>query len=72
MTKLMEQALDEVAKLSTSDQDAIASLILEELLDESEWDRQFSASQEQLSRIAEKVRQDIRAGRVRSIGIDEL
>lgn len=49
-------------------QDAIAALILEELDDEQRWDTTFAATQPQLAKLAEKVRQDIRAGRVRHIG----
>ena len=72
MTQLLEQAIDEVRKLSTSEQDAIASLILEEIADERRWDEAFAGSQPQLARLAEKARADIRAGRVRDLGIDEV
>lgn len=72
MTQLLEQAIAQLQKLPASDQNAIASLILAELADEQQWDQQFTGSQEQLSRMADKVRDDIRAGRVRDSGIDEL
>lgn len=72
MTQLLKQALDEMSKLAEPEQDAIAALILEELADERRWDEAFARSQEQLARLAEKVREDIRAGRVRSMGMDEL
>ena len=72
MTQLLEQAINQVKKLPTSEQDAIASLILEEIADERRWDVAFAASQPQLARLAEKVRADIRAGRVRDVGMDEL
>ena len=72
MTQLLEQALAEVQKLSQSEQDAIAALILEEISDEQRWDEAFSRSQDQLGRLAAKVRDDIREGRIRSAGIDEL
>ncbi len=72
MTKLLEQALTEVGKLSAPAQDAIAALILEELTDEQRWDEAFARSQEPLARLAAKVRDDIRAGRIRSAGVDEL
>ncbi len=64
MTRLLEQAIALVQKLSVSEQDAIATLILEEIADERLWDETFARSQEQLARLAEKVREDIRAGRV--------
>lgn len=72
MTQLLQQALAEVAKLSSAEQDAIAELILEELADERRWDEAFARSQEPLARLAEKVRADILAGRVQQRGIDEL
>lgn len=72
MTQMLEQALAEVSKLADSDQDAIAALILEELADERRWEEAFARSQEPLARLAAKAREDIRAGRVRQIGMDEL
>ena len=72
MTKLLEQAFAKVQGLPQPEQDAIASLILDELADEQRWADSFSRSQSQLAKLAENVREDIRAGRVRSAGIDEL
>ena len=72
MTHLLEQAIGEARKLSAPEQDAIAALIMDELADERRWDEAFANSQSQLSRLAAKVRQDVAAGRVRDIGIDEL
>jgi len=72
MTHLLESAIAEVQKLSASQQDAIATLILDEIADERLWDEAFARSQEQLARLAEKVRADIRAGRVKNAGMDEL
>lgn len=72
MTELLEKALAEVSKLSDEDQDAIAAIMLEILVDERRWDLAFAASQDKLARLAEKVREDIGADRVREQGIDEL
>jgi hypothetical protein len=72
MTDLLQQAIAEIQKLPDTDQDAIAALILEEITDEQRWGKAFANSQDQLSRLAEKVRADIQAGRVRDVGIDEL
>lgn len=60
MTQLLTQALMEVQKLPESEQDAIASLILDELADEQRWQESFARSQEQLARLAAKVREDAR------------
>ncbi|MBC7852768.1 MAG: hypothetical protein IAF94_04965 [Pirellulaceae bacterium] len=72
MTLLLEQALAKVQSLPQPEQDAIASLILEELADEQRWADSFAGSQDQLAKMAAKVREDIRAGRVHNQGMDEL
>src|ERR1035437_6781466 len=46
MTQLLEQAMTEVQKLPERDQNVIASLIFEEMLDERKWDEAFANSQE--------------------------
>lgn len=72
MTQMLEKALAKVQELSAAEQDAIAALILEELADEQRWDEAFARSQDQLARLADKVREDVRAGRVKDMGVDEL
>ena len=72
MTQLMEKALAEIKKLPEADQDAIAAIILEEISDELRWDEAFARSQDELATLADRVREDIQAGRVRNAGIDEL
>lgn len=72
MTGLLEKAIAELTKLPDEEQDAIAAMILAELEDENRWDDAFSASQDELSELAENVRQDIREDRVKKMGIDEL
>lgn len=72
MTQLLEKAFAEAQKLSASEQDAIAAVILEELADERRWEEAFARSQAKLAQLAEKVRQDIREGRVKDVGVDEL
>ncbi|RKU09291.1 hypothetical protein C6502_13370 [Candidatus Poribacteria bacterium] len=72
MTQLLEKALIAVYKLPPEKQDAIAAVILEELEDEQQWDEAFAASQDKLAQLAEKVRADIKAGRVTKMGFDEL
>lgn len=72
MTQMLEHAISELQKLPESDQDAIAALILAEIADEQRWDEAFARSQDLLSRMADRVRDDIRAGHVRDVGMDEL
>ncbi|MBK9940565.1 MAG: hypothetical protein IPP13_02945 [Kouleothrix sp.] len=72
MTALLEQALAELHKLPPDQQDAIATLILEELTDEEKWNRAFDQSQDVLTRLADKARREKREGKVKPIGFDEL
>lgn len=72
MTQLLQQAIDAVQKLSPADQDSIASFILEEIQDEELWEGTFARSHDKLARMAAKAREDIRAGKTGSLGIDEL
>jgi len=64
--------MEEVHKLSEEQQDAIASMILEELADDQKWDAAFAQSQDELAKLAAKAREDIKAGRARKMGFDEL
>lgn len=59
MTQLLEKAIAEIKKHSPSEQDAIATLILSEVADERLWEQNFAHSQDQLARLAAKVREDI-------------
>jgi hypothetical protein len=72
MTQLLEQAIEQIKKLPSTEQDAIAAIILDEIADERRWEGAFSRSQPQLERLAEKAREDIRAGRIQDVGMDEL
>jgi hypothetical protein len=71
VTTMLEKAISEIQKLSASDQDTIAAVILEELADEQRWDEAFAKSPDQLARIAKKVKDDIQAGRIRKVTSDE-
>ena len=68
MTKLLDQAIAEVEKLPDAEQDAIASLILERLADDEEWDHAFAGSQDQLAAMAQRAREQVQSGRYRDIG----
>ncbi len=60
MTQLLQQALTELQRLSASEQDTVAALILEEIADERRWKEAFARSPDKLARLAAKVREDIR------------
>lgn len=72
MTQLLEQAFARASQLSDQEQDSIAALIIQELEDEAEWDKQFAASQDKLAKLADEIDDDILNGRVHKMGFDEL
>jgi predicted RNA-binding protein with EMAP domain len=63
MTELLKQAISQIEKLSAVQQDAIATLILDELQDEQKWDTRFAeTTDEQWDQMAAMVRQAIERG----------
>jgi hypothetical protein len=72
VTRLLEQAIAEAQKLSAADQDALAAIILDELADERGWQQAFAQSQDELARLAQRARDQVRTGDVRKGGFDEL
>ncbi len=62
MTELLKKAFNQASKLADSSQDAIAAIILDELEDEKKWETSFANSQESLSKLATKVRNEIKQG----------
>lgn len=55
MTQLLEKALSEVAKLNEPEQDALASILLEEIASEERWTKAFADSQDVLSSLADEA-----------------
>jgi len=72
MTRALEEVFETLQKLSDSEQDAIALMIKEQLEDDALWDQAFAASQDRLAELATQTRDDIREGRTRTVGFDEL
>jgi hypothetical protein len=62
MTGLLEEALRRVSSLSTVEQDAIASQILETLDDEEAWAAKFSRSSSKLRALADEALEEFRCG----------
>lgn len=67
MTKLLEKALHEVAKLSAAEQDAVAAVVLEELASEQRWADAFAKSQDGLARLAREALAEYGAGRTKAL-----
>jgi hypothetical protein len=72
VTELLEKAIRVAAELPAKDQDALASLMLEELAAERRWAEVLRSSPEKLRKLADQALDDIRAGRTRELDFDEL
>ena len=74
MSQLMEQAIQKARELPEPEQEALASIMLQEMESERRWDELFARpeSAELLSRMADKALADVKAGRVRPLDVDEL
>jgi hypothetical protein len=62
MTKLLEEAFTKVSQLPEKEQDAVASLVLEELASEAKWDELFASSQDTLEALAQEALAEYGAG----------
>ena len=67
MTQLLEKAMREVAKLPPAEQDAVASIVLEELLSEQRWSTSFEKSQDALAKLAKEALEDFEAGKTNPV-----
>jgi hypothetical protein len=67
MTTVLETALAEVAKLPPEEQDALASLLLEEIKSEQRWSQSLAASQGLLKSLAAEALAEHRAGKSKSL-----
>ena len=63
MTRLLERAISEASRLPDPEQDALASLLLEEIASETRWSAAFADSQTQLARLAVDALAEFHAGR---------
>ena len=72
MTELLEQAIAQLKTLPTDKQDAIATLILEEIEDERRWDESFARSPDLLAKLAAEAMVEYRAGKTQELDPDLL
>ncbi len=63
MTKRLELAFAEAARLPEGEQDSFAELLLAELHDETKWQAALASRPDVLARLANEAREDHRAGR---------
>ncbi len=69
MSPLMERAFSAVGQLPEADQEAIASIILQEIESDRRWDELFARpeSADLLSRMADRALEGVRAGRAKPL-----
>lgn len=67
MTKRLELAFEEAAKLPESEQESFAEFLLAELHDEARWQAAFRSRPDVLSTLADEARADYRAGRTQPL-----
>ena len=72
MTELLEQAIEHLRALDADKQDAIATLIMEELEDEAKWDASFASSQDLLADLAAEAISEYNAGQTQVLNPDTL
>jgi hypothetical protein len=72
MTELLEQAITRLKTVSSSEQDAIAIMILEELEDERRWDESFARSPDLLAKLATEAMAEYHAGKTQALDPETL
>jgi hypothetical protein len=72
MTELLERAITRLKALPTSEQDVIASIILEELEDDLRWDEAFSRSPDALAKLAASAMEEYYAGKTQELDPETL
>ena len=72
MTELLEQAIEHLKSLDADRQDAIATLIMEELEDEAKWDAAFASSQNLLADLAAEAIAEYNAGQTQFLNPETL
>ena len=72
MTKILEKAIAEAAKLTKQEQDAFGAWMLEELASERRWDELFAKSAPTLERLADEAITEFREGRTQELDPDHL
>ena len=72
MTRMLEKAFKEAAKLPNVEQNALAKWLLEELAAEGKWQQAFTESEETLDRLADEALEAHAQGRTKPIDADNL
>ena len=72
MTRSLEQAFEAASQLSSDEQDVLAARMLQEIAWEKKWDSALTDNPEKLRSLLREARQDIKAGRVQELRVDDI
>ena len=72
MTKLLQQAFDEAAKLPVAEQELLASRLLAEMAAGDQFDQTIAGTSDQLAKLSEKAIAEHRAGLTEELNPDRL
>ena len=72
MTELLRKAFREASKLPDDEQDALASVLLEELEGEHRWESTLEKSHDRLAGLADEALAEHRAGKTKILDPDAL
>jgi hypothetical protein len=72
MTELLRKAFEEASKLPPGEQDALASVLLDEIQGEHRWDRTLEETHDELTGLADAALSEHRAGKTQPLDPDKL
>jgi hypothetical protein len=72
MTKILEKAFSQAAKLPARDQTALAKWLMAELESDARWQQAFNRTGDQLAALADDALAEHRAGKTRRLGPNSL
>lgn len=72
MTELLEKAISKLKALPTEEQNAIASLILDELEDDQRWEESFASSGDMLAKLGAEAIAEYQAGKTEELNPETL
>lgn len=70
MTELLERIIEKVKVLPDEEQDALASIMIEEIQDEERWTKSFARSQDFLAELAKEAVAEYSAGKTKDLNPD--
>ena len=72
MMKLLEQAISKIKTLPSDQQEALATIILEEIEEEKRWDESFARSPDLLAKLAAEAMAEYREGKTQELDPETL